>query len=67
MVSRSRNKTHKNKTHKNKTHKKTNKVLNGGKFLDKGGFGCVITPALPCNSFNKKLNLNNYVSKIVSG
>ena len=37
--------------------------LRGGKFLDKGGFGCVITPALPCTSSDK--NLKNSVSKII--
>jgi len=37
--------------------------LKGGKFLDKGGFGCVITPALPCTSSD--INLDKSVSKII--
>ena len=37
--------------------------LRGGKFIDKGGFGCVVTPALPCNSSDK--NLDKSVSKII--
>jgi serine/threonine protein kinase len=37
--------------------------LRGGKFIDKGGFGCVITPALPCTSSDK--NLDKSVSKII--
>jgi len=37
--------------------------LRGGKFLDKGGFGCVITPALPCTSSD--INLDKSVSKII--
>ena len=55
------------KTNKNKLYK-TNKykTLKGGKFLDKGGFGCVIKPALPCTRLNQSLNLNNYVSKIIT-
>lgn len=39
--------------------------LKGGKFIDKGGFGCVVTPALPCTINDKNLNLDKYVSKIV--
>ena len=50
--------------------KKTKKNLfnlKGGKFIDKGGFGCVVKPALPCNNLNKDIkNINNYVSKIVT-
>jgi serine/threonine protein kinase len=41
-----------------------NRLLKGGMFLDKGGFGCVITPALKCN-VSKKINLNKSVSKII--
>jgi serine/threonine protein kinase len=36
---------------------------NGGKYLDKGGFGCVITPALKCS--NKDKNVDKMVSKII--
>jgi serine/threonine protein kinase len=35
----------------------------GGKFIDKGGFGCVITPALKCS--NKDKNMDKMVSKII--
>jgi len=37
--------------------------LKGGKFIDKGGFGCVITPALPCSRTDK--NLDKSISKII--
>ena len=37
--------------------------LRGGKFIDKGGFGCVITPALPCPNYD--INLDKSVSKII--
>ena len=37
--------------------------LKGGKFIDKGGFGCVITPALPCSRSDK--NLDKSISKII--
>ena len=39
--------------------------LKGGKFIDKGGYGCVVTPALPCTINDTSLNLDKYVSKIV--
>jgi serine/threonine protein kinase len=58
------NKTH--KTNKSKKTKKINHILKGGKYLDEGGFGCVVRPALACRHLSKKLNLNNYVSKIIS-
>jgi len=37
--------------------------LKGGKFIDKGGFGCVITPAIPCSRTDK--NLDKSISKII--
>ena len=37
--------------------------LRGGKYIDKGGFGCVISPALPCTSSD--INLDSSVSKII--
>lgn len=53
------------KAFKSKTRKTSkNRLLKGGMFLDKGGFGCVITPALKC-SVSKKINLNKSVSKII--
>jgi hypothetical protein len=54
------------KTTKTSKTKKTSKTrrLKGGMFLDKGGFGCVITPALKCG-VSKKINLNKSVSKII--
>lgn len=29
-------------------------LLNGGRYLGKGSFGCVISPALQCNRKSKK-------------
>jgi serine/threonine protein kinase len=51
----------------NKTKLKPNNALvlhnlRGGKYVDEGAFGCVITPALPCS--HKDKNLEKYVSKI---
>jgi len=61
------NKTNKsNKTKKSNYNKKLKYTLRGGKYLDEGGFGCVIKPALPCSHLSKSINLNNYVSKIIS-
>lgn len=37
--------------------------LKGGRYIDKGGFGCVITPAIPCTKNDK--NLDENVSKII--
>ena len=37
--------------------------LKGGKYIDKGGFGCVLSPAIPCSRTDK--NLNKSVSKII--
>jgi hypothetical protein len=43
----------------------TRKMI-GGKYLDKGGFGCVIIPALPCSKKDlTEKNLKNYVSKLI--
>ena len=41
---------------------KTQKQI-GGKYVDKGGFGCVIAPALKCS--NKDKNFDKMVSKII--
>jgi serine/threonine protein kinase len=42
------------------------KLMSGGKYLDKGGFGCVIIPALPCSKKDlTEKNLKNYVSKLI--
>jgi serine/threonine protein kinase len=38
-------------------------ILKGGKYVDEGAFGCVITPALPCSNKDKKLEKS--VSKII--
>lgn len=57
-----------NNVNSNRTNKKTLKQnvylhnLKGGKYVDKGGFGCVITPAIPCS--HKDKNLEKYISKI---
>lgn len=49
---------------KNKYTTKYNsrKMHYGGKYVDSGGFGCVITPAIPCS--HKDKNLDQLVSKI---
>lgn len=48
-----------------KIQKKTkkNSILRGGKYVDEGGFGCVVTPALACS--HKDKNLEKSVSKIL--
>ena len=51
-----------NNSNSRNSHKSCN-TLRGGKFIDKGGFGCVLSPALPCTTFDN--NLNNSISKIV--
>lgn len=46
-------------------HSRIYSKLNGGKYIDKGAFGCVITPALPCSSISKQdPDLSKSVSKI---
>ena len=60
-------KTKKNIKYKLKTRKNSINSLKGGKYIDKGGFGCVVKPAIPCHKLrDKDINLNNYVSKIIS-
>jgi len=45
------------------TLKKYSRMQQGGKFIGKGGFGCVVSPALKCS---KKDKLNNLmVSKLI--
>ena len=59
-------KTKKNNINNNSNSRKSHKsckTLRGGKFIDKGGFGCVLSPALPCTTFDN--NLNNSISKII--
>ena len=53
-------------SHRCKKSKTKLKLLKGGKYLDEGGFGCVVKPALSCKHLPSHLNLNNYVSKIIS-
>jgi serine/threonine protein kinase len=46
---------------------KTNKFISkmqGGKYIDKGGFGCVVSPAVPCS--HKDKNMDKLVSKITN-
>lgn len=38
--------------------------LRGGKYVDEGGFGCVVSPAIPCS--HKDNNLDKFVSKITN-
>jgi serine/threonine protein kinase len=49
----------------NKNNFKDIYTLSGGKFIDKGGFGCVISPAIPCSIKDKEKNLEKSVSKIL--
>ena len=37
--------------------------MKGGRYIDKGAFGCVVSPALPCPKSDE--NINNSVSKIL--
>jgi len=56
--------SNKRKNSNNKTQLNNNVLhnLRGGKYVDEGGFGCVVTPAIPCS--HKDKNLERYVSKI---
>ena len=47
----------------NQQKTKKNNILRGGKYVDEGGFGCVVTPALACS--HKDKNLEKSVSKIL--
>jgi len=49
----------------NKNNFKDIYTLSGGKFIDKGGFGCVVSPAIPCSIKDKEKNLEKSVSKIL--
>ena len=74
---RTKNKTKKNLKQINKSYKsfkpyksfKSYKTLRGGKFLGEGSYGCVVTPAIPCNKSKNnsslKLSLKQSVSKII--
>lgn len=48
---------------KKNTKTNNNSILSGGKYIDEGGFGCVISPALACS--HKDKNLSKSVSKIL--
>ena len=39
--------------------------LKGGKFIDKGAYGCVVTPAISCSNYDNNNSLDKYVSKII--
>jgi serine/threonine protein kinase len=58
-------KTKKRKTISRQTLKNTSNsnMQNGGKFIGKGGFGCVVSPALKCSKKDK--NTDMMVSKII--
>lgn len=50
----------------NKLYNKTQKnIMSGGKYIDRGGFGCVVSPALACNYKDKPAELDKMVSKIL--
>ena len=57
---------HTKKTKQSKQSKQSKYILEGGKYIDEGGFGCVVRPALSCKHLSKSMNLNTYVSKIIS-
>ena len=65
---RTKNKTKKNLKQINKSFKSF-KTLRGGKFLGEGSYGCVVTPAIPCNKSKNnsslKSSLKQSVSKII--
>ena len=48
--------------HKTRINYITQPILRGGKFVDEGGFGCVVSPAIPCSHKDKELD--KAVSKI---
>ena len=51
-----------------KKYKNTHITLKGGKYIDKGGFGCIIKPALICSKKDKTKKhklINDTVSKII--
>lgn len=45
--------------------RKAEVVMVGGKFIDRGGFGCVISPAIACSYKDKPKDLEGMVSKIL--
>ena len=56
--------------YKKTLNKTLNKTLKGGKYLGQGSYGCVVSPAIPCNTLNYKSqklhkNLTKSVSKII--
>lgn len=55
-------KTNKNYNEYNKKKKKTKKRQTGGTKIGKGGYSCVITPAIKCN---KSDNIKGKISKIM--
>ena len=62
------NKLTKNKLTKNKLTQNKSYSLKGGRFLGKGAYGCVITPAISCNrneTGQTDINLKSKVSKII--
>ena len=41
-------------------------TLKGGKFLDKGGFGCVVAPALKCTKKDKNIELLKRTHRLIN-
>ena len=48
---------------KTKYERNTIHTLKGGKYIDKGGFGCIVSPALKC--YKSDTGLKQYISKII--
>jgi serine/threonine protein kinase len=48
---------------KPKTQKISKYILKGGKFIDEGGFSCVVSPAIGCST--NDINLDKSISKLI--
>tara|TARA_B100000575_G_scaffold289675_1_gene291896 strand:+ start:7903 stop:9144 length:1242 start_codon:yes stop_codon:yes gene_type:complete len=48
---------------KKKSKKTIKNIISGGKRIGKGGWGCVVKPAIRCPNY--KLKLNNTISKLI--
>ena len=55
----------KNKHNSVKQSRRYSLKQKGGKFIDKGGFGCVVAPALKCSQKDKDKTMETKVSKII--
>ena len=62
-VKKYKTKTQKNVQHNNNIN--TSKILFGGKYIDKGSFGCVVKPAIKCYKRDSNTQLKQSISKII--